>query len=169
MGEYKGLSRTEKQGFVKRIQEQEASKANEDPTPVRKLGSSATADVRVTVKVVHDSTNFLSEKSGYAIMSFGARSDFGQTAEPFELVPDVLHGFCEQVLKRTPARLAQEMEAFMLNREIDSREKKTMKTAALRTEVRELLRSSFGEFHAYNIYLFNNLTLHRDCCWNLSH
>lgn len=78
-------------------------------------------------------------------MSFGARSDFGQTAEPTELVPDVLKGFCEKYLKRSPQRLAQEMEAFMLHKELDGQEKKSEKCAVMRSETRDMLRQSFGE------------------------
>ena len=50
----------------------------------------------------------------YAILAFGAKTDYGSGAGLFDLVPEVLSGFCETVLGMSLELLAMKMETFML-------------------------------------------------------
>jgi hypothetical protein len=112
---------------------------------VRKLSALATADIRATVKSVVESTRHFQERAGYAILLFGARSDFGVTAEPIDMVPAVLEGFCETVLGMTPLRISQEAEAWMLTGGMCGYRAKQRESSAIISDVRTRLQASFGE------------------------
>jgi hypothetical protein len=125
----------------------ERNKVSVMTPPLRKISHAATTEVRSVVKRLAESTNYLPQHSGYAIMSFGAQSDYGQTwLNPFNLVPEALKGFCEQVLHRTPLRLAQEMETYMLKDGAPDYLVKEEKCKDIRSCVRDGLQLSFGEF-----------------------
>lgn len=144
--EYEALSEEEKAAFVgkvKNLREQEAT--NEDPH-VRKLGHEADADVRSTIKMIVDGSLYLNDRTGYAVMSFGARSDYEATRQPFDMIPQALHGFIEDTFGITPTRFTHLMETYMLGGGATDSVLRKAGTKSLRSEVAERLRNSFGKF-----------------------
>jgi hypothetical protein len=146
MSEYNRLSDEEKEAYVLRVKNARIEKDLEQDKTLRRLSHKATADVRAVVSTLIAATKHLPERSGYAILSLGARTDYGQTAEPVDLVPEVLAGFCETVLHRTPLRLAQEMETFLLKGGAGDCATKEARSKDIRSDVSERLRLSFGAF-----------------------
>lgn len=92
-----------------------------------------------------ESVSSLPDRAGYAIMAFGAKSDYGCGADPFELIPEPLSGFCESVLGMSPALLAMKMETYMLSGGVAAVELHEVKTSNVRSEVADLLRISLRE------------------------
>ena len=48
-------------------------------------------------------------------MAFGAKTDHGGSSEPFDMVPDILTGFCEKEFGVTPSMIAAKMETYILS------------------------------------------------------
>lgn len=143
--EYEVLLESEKASFVqkmKNLRDQES--LNEDPL-VRKLGHGANAEIRSAVKSIVEAGQHLNDRAGYAIMSFGARSDYAGTREPFDMIPRALQGFIENSFGITPTRFTQMMETYMMGDGSSGHDMREASSKTLRSEVSERLRVSFGK------------------------
>jgi len=119
--------------------------------PARKLGCQGTSDISNIIRSITEATGFFHERAGYAVMLFGARSDFGSSAEPFDMVLPVLEGFCETILGMTPLRVSQDIQAWMLSGGKPGRGSRLnlKDSAAARQEMGERLFKSFGNVSIY--------------------
>lgn len=143
--EYEGMSETEKASFVETIKNLREEETGEDPL-IRKLGHSADAEVRNAVKTIVETGKHLNDRAGYAIMCFGARSDYAATRQPFDMIPRALEGFIESTFGITPTRFTLLMETYMLGGGPPGQALRAASAKSLRSDVSEKLRKSFGEF-----------------------
>src|ERR1700749_2079246 len=82
--EYDALSEPGKASFIQKIKNlREEEDMIVDPL-VRRLGHGADAEVRSTVKTIVERGLHLNDRTGYVIMTFGARSNYSATREPFD-------------------------------------------------------------------------------------
>jgi hypothetical protein len=143
--DYTNLSSEERARLTQRLLLTREEKLSSLESTVRKLSRGATGDITASIKSMVDSCLYLPERAGYAVLAFGARCDFGGTAEPFDMVPAVLSGFCEKVLGKTPLRIAQEMEAWILSNGASAEVARDGNSSDIRSEVTDRLRKSFGK------------------------
>lgn len=155
--EYEGMSETKKVAFVQKVKNSREQEAMDDPPAVRKLNHGADAEVRGAIKTIVDTSKYLNDRAGYAIMSFGARSDYAATRGTFDMVPDALLGFIESSFGITASRFTLLMETYMLSGGATGQELHGASAKTLRSEVSERLRISFGKF----VILLNLLPLLR--------
>jgi hypothetical protein len=135
--------------FVEKLKQRREEQAAKQDSVVRKLGLHASADVRTTSYNIINSTAALPERAGYAIMAFGARTDYGSSSQPMDIIPERLEGFCESLFGMPPSLVAQKAETYMLKGGLAAVSLTDKKRANLRTEVTEDLRSSFGELYFF--------------------
>jgi hypothetical protein len=143
--EYMLLPAHKKQEYLDKLRlEQERKRVKEDSS-IRKLGVHAAADIRTTTRSILEATATLPDRAGYAIMSFGARTDYASSAQPFDAIPDCLDGFFETVLGIPPALLAQKAETYILKGGLAAVHQ-DHKRVEIRAKLTEYLRLSFGKF-----------------------
>ena len=94
-----------KEECYQRLKLAREERALKEQYALRKLGGDAAADVRTTVSNVVETTSTLPDRAGYAVMAFGAKTDYGSGARCFDLVPEPLVGFCESTLGMSPSLL----------------------------------------------------------------
>lgn len=114
---------------------------------VRKVGPHCTADIRTTIGGVNEALYTLPERAGFAVIAFGAKTDFSGTASTIDIVPHVAKGFCESVLGHPPSIIAMKLEAYMLNggqAAVALRE--NAKTEDARKQIVDMLQTSISKF-----------------------
>jgi hypothetical protein len=159
--EYKQLTEEEKAALLKNLQTMRENKTLKNHHAVRKVAQAASADIRTTMTTLASSSYHLPERAGYAMLTLGARTDYGLSTMPMEIVPPILRGFCEEVLGKTPLRIAEEMEVWLLKKQGlgggSSRTQRDASSHDLKSQVADKLRLSFCEFkvHAHNRELAN--------------
>ena len=112
--EYGALSQEEKKQYILTLKSTWEDCILKEHAAIWKTSSTASADIHTSVNSVVTSSFCLPEQTGYAMLTLGARMDFGLRTEPIDIVPPILEGFCEEILGKTPLRVAQEMEAWAL-------------------------------------------------------
>jgi hypothetical protein len=145
--EYATLALEKREEYTRQLKvekEKRELEENLEKDAVRKLTVSASADIRQSVKNLAESTSTLPDRAGYAILAFGARTDYGGGTAPFDFVPEQLQGFCERVFGIPPQMVAMKMETFLLGGGAAAYEKKIAKARDIRSDVVERLRISFG-------------------------
>jgi hypothetical protein len=138
----------EKRKYYRRqLEKAKEEKILKEQAPIRKLGISAAADIRATVTNFAEGTATLPERAGYAIMAFGAKTDYAGATAPFDMVPDALNGFCETVLGMPPGMIALKMETWLLSGGASSfgRGNPNEQSVDVRSDIAKLLTASFGE------------------------
>lgn len=141
--EYHTLSMEKREEYLTVFKSKKEARILQQNTNLRKVGVSASADVRTTTRNLLESTTTLPERAGYAIMSFGARTDYSGTAHPFDAVPPALEGFFEKKYGVTPGMIAMEAETWMLTGGASITRNAQTKRANLGSHVAEQLRLSF--------------------------
>jgi hypothetical protein len=142
--EYHALSVEKREEYLEELKGLKQARFEQEHSTVRKLGPYASADVRTTVKNLVESTINLPNRAGYAVISLGARTDYGGTADPFDCVPECLDGFFESTFGITPSLISKKMETYLLRGAAAAVEEKETKRADVRTDLAEELRRSFG-------------------------
>jgi hypothetical protein len=147
--EYKLLSQEKREEYMDKLRAAREERALQEASIIRKLGIHATADIRTVTKNLVESTATLHERAGYAVIAFGAKTDYGGSATPMDLIPPIARNFCETVLGMPPELIAMKLETFFLKGGAAAVEVKESKSEELRTQVVEMLRHSFGTFSLF--------------------
>lgn len=123
--EYLEVSQEDRMKYKDTLMTAKGANANpNEPIPL-KFGIAASSDIRTTLGVVGKSVGTLHPRTGFAVLCFGARSDFDLPTDPIAFVPEVAEGFCEEVFGVTPIRMAKELEAWLCTKTGPTRSRKT--------------------------------------------
>lgn len=115
MHDYSMTDEKAKEEYLEELLARDEERALNESLIVRKLGRNCTETIKYTVRNSVEETQTLPERAGYAILMFGAKTDFGGTAKTFHAIPDCARGFCESVLGFPPGVIALKLEAYLLS------------------------------------------------------
>lgn len=146
MADYAMMDEKAKEEYLEGLLARDEERVLNDSLIVRKLGRDCTSIIKYTVRNAVEETQTLPERAGYAILMFGAKTDFGGTAKTFDAVPDCARGFCESVLGFPPGVISMKLEAYLLSggeaavaaRAPTSEELRTKIVAALQRSISKL-------------------------------
>src|ERR1700742_3594024 len=88
--EYHQLTHEKKEEYLRQLQAFRHERQLREQQAIQKLGLEASADIRTTTQAVVESISSLPDRAGYAMMVFGAKTDYGGSAAPIDIVPECL-------------------------------------------------------------------------------
>jgi hypothetical protein len=96
------LPLTKKLEYIKQLKRCREEQTAKQDSIIRKLEVHTSTDIRTTSYNIINSTATLPKRAGYAIIAFGARTDYSSSSQQMDIIPKPLKGFWESLVRMPP-------------------------------------------------------------------